>query len=109
MSERHKRRLARQFASLTNRSPRLARAVRALQSRRGRMLRIPLGLLLVAGGFLAILPVFGLWMIPLGLLLLAIDIPLLRPSVSAAVIRLRRRWSLWRRASRDRSHHHDTI
>jgi hypothetical protein len=36
-------------------------------------LRLPLGILLIFGGFLAILPVFGLWMAPLGLLLLAQD------------------------------------
>jgi hypothetical protein len=34
-------------------------------------------LLLIVGGCLAILPIFGLWMIPLGLVLLADDIPLL--------------------------------
>lgn len=60
-------------------------------------MRLPLGLVMIAGGFLAILPVFGLWMIPLGLLLLAIDLPLLRPFVSAVIIRLRRKWTIWRR------------
>lgn len=63
-------------------------------------MRIPLGLLLIAGGFLAILPVFGLWMIPLGLLLLAMDLPVLRPFVSGLIIRLRRRWALWLRRRR---------
>jgi len=100
MSERHRRRLERQFAALTGRSPRLRRAVQAIQGRPGVVLRLPLGLALVAGGFLAILPVFGLWMVPLGLLLLAMDVPLLRPAVSAALIRLRRRWALWRRGGR---------
>jgi len=36
-------------------------------------LRLPLGLALFACGFLAILPIFGMWMTPLGLLLLAQD------------------------------------
>jgi hypothetical protein len=36
-------------------------------------------------------------MLPLGLLLLAIDLPALRPPVSAAAIRIRRRWKTWRR------------
>jgi hypothetical protein len=40
--------------------------------------RIPAGVLLIIGGCLAILPVFGLWMFPLGLMLLADDIPPLR-------------------------------
>jgi hypothetical protein len=43
-----------------------------------RWLRIPAGLLLIVGGFLAILPVFGLWMLPLGLVLLSEDIEPLR-------------------------------
>ncbi len=38
-------------------------------------LRLPLALLLFVGGFLAILPIFGMWMTPLGLLLLAEDFP----------------------------------
>lgn len=53
-----------------------------------------LGLLLIAGGFLAILPVFGLWMIPLGLVILAIGLPVLRPFVSNIIIRLRRKWAV---------------
>jgi hypothetical protein len=36
-------------------------------------LRIPLGILLFFGGFLAVLPIFGMWMTPLGLILLAQD------------------------------------
>ncbi|PRY92679.1 hypothetical protein BCF33_1532 [Hasllibacter halocynthiae] len=45
-------------------------------------LRLPLGILLICGGFLAILPVFGLWMIPVGIAVASLDI---RP--------LRRRWA----------------
>jgi hypothetical protein len=66
----------------------------------GWLLRFPVALLLIAGGFLAILPVFGLWMIPLGLILLAFDLPILRPSVNAALIRARRKWATWRRKGR---------
>jgi hypothetical protein len=40
--------------------------------------RIPAGVLLIAGGVLSILPVLGLWMLPLGLVLLAEDVPPLR-------------------------------
>ncbi len=102
MAARDKERLARQLEAFSARVPRIRRAVTALQGRPYIMLRLPLGLLLVAGGMLAILPIFGLWMIPLGLLLLAIDVPLLRPMVSAAVIRLRRRWALLQRNLRKR-------
>jgi hypothetical protein len=41
-------------------------------------IRVPAGLLLVCGGFLGFLPVLGFWMIPLGLVLLAEDMPPLR-------------------------------
>jgi hypothetical protein len=101
MSARDKRRLDRQFTALTSRSPWLRRMSAAIQSRPGVVLRLPLGLLLIAGGFLAILPIFGLWMIPLGLILLAIDLPLLRPVVSAIIIRLRRKWALLQRKRRN--------
>ena len=39
-------------------------------------MRLPLGVLFILGGVLSILPIFGLWMLPLGLMLLAVDIPL---------------------------------
>lgn len=39
-------------------------------------LRIPAGVALVIGGALGFLPVLGFWMLPLGLAVLAVDIPL---------------------------------
>ena len=59
--------------------------------------RILLAIIFILGGLLAILPVFGLWMIPVGLLLLAIDLPMLQGPVSRILIRGRRRIDLWRR------------
>ena len=61
-----------------------------------RRLRTPIAFLLILGGLLSFLPVLGIWMLPLGIMLLAVDIPLLRPTVSAAMIRTRRRWAVWR-------------
>ncbi|SFR46423.1 hypothetical protein SAMN04488005_2248 [Yoonia tamlensis] len=61
------------------------------------ILRVLLGLVLIAGGFLAILPVFGLWMIPVGLLFLAIDIPPLQGPIAALIVRARRRWQRLRK------------
>ncbi len=37
--------------------------------------RIPLGVGLVTGGLLSFLPILGIWMLPLGLLLLGRDMP----------------------------------
>jgi uncharacterized membrane protein len=44
-------------------------------------LRVPLALVLMLGGCLGFLPVLGFWMVPLGLLLLAEDLPFLRRPV----------------------------
>jgi hypothetical protein len=43
-----------------------------------RWVRIPAGVLLLCGSVLSILPFFGIWMLPLGLMLLAEDVPPLR-------------------------------
>jgi hypothetical protein len=52
-----------------------------------RALRITLGILLCLGGLLWFLPILGLWMLPLGILLLSIDL--------APVRRVRRRTEIW--------------
>jgi len=46
--------------------------------RQSPFLRLPLGGALCLGGFAFVLPVFGLWMLPLGLLMLSEDIRWLR-------------------------------
>ncbi|WP_245944922.1 hypothetical protein [Pelagibacterium lacus] len=66
------------------------------------LIRVPLGILLVIGGVLSFLPVLGLWMLPLGLLLLAIDLPFLQRPMSGLVLRGERQFKLWRRNRRDR-------
>lgn len=56
----------------------LRSAIRWLRNPSARWVRIPAALVLMVGGFLAILPIFGLWMLPLGVVLLAEDIGPLR-------------------------------
>jgi len=51
-----------------------------------RIARTVVGVGLVIGGVLGFLPVLGFWMIPLGLLVLSVDSPLVR--------RWRRRWTV---------------
>ncbi|MCI0467170.1 MAG: hypothetical protein L0Y57_09235 [Beijerinckiaceae bacterium] len=41
-----------------------------------RLIRIPVGVLLLAGGLIGFLPLVGFWMVPLGLAVLAIDFPI---------------------------------
>jgi hypothetical protein len=52
-----------------------------------RPIRVILGLALIIGGVLGFLPVLGFWMIPLGLLVLSVDMPIVR--------RWRRRLEIW--------------
>lgn len=51
------------------------------------VLRQCLGVLFVIFGMLGFLPVLGFWMIPVGLLILSVDIPVIR--------RLRRKVEIW--------------
>jgi hypothetical protein len=75
VTHRHERRI--EF--LIDRLPSWLRpSVRWLRRPSSRLVRIPAGLLLIGGGFLSILPIFGLWMFPLGLVLLAEDFPPVR-------------------------------
>ena len=91
-----KARLKRQLDVIARRVPATRRVIDSLLTGRLRMVRIPLACFLILGSFLAVLPVFGLWMLPLGLLLLAVDVPRLQPIVSRAIIRVRRRLDVWR-------------
>ena len=43
-----------------------------------KLARITIGILLIVGGILGFLPILGFWMIPLGLMVLSIDIPAVR-------------------------------
>jgi hypothetical protein len=77
MDEDHHR--ERQLGLLIRRLPRrIQDSVRWLRRPAARWVRIPAGLLLILGGVFSILPFLGLWMLPLGLVLLAEDVRLLR-------------------------------
>jgi len=70
---------ARRLGLLIGRLPgRLQRLTRWLLAPPQRWLRLPAGILFIIGSLLWVLPVFGLWMLPLGIVLLAEDIPPLR-------------------------------
>ena len=95
-----RQRLDRQFDAFGRLAPRANWILAAIRRRRLAAIRIPVALTLMAGSVLAILPVFGLWMLPLGLLLLSIDLPPLQPMVTSAIVRLRRRAAIWTRRLR---------
>ena len=54
--------------------------------------RVPPALALIVGGALGFLPVLGFWMAPLGLVLLAQDVPPLRRPIGKAVNWADRKW-----------------
>ena len=75
----------------------LGSGLRWLRHPASRWLRIPIGGLLILGGVFAILPGLGVWMLPLGLLLLASDIPILRKPVARFTLWGADQWARFRR------------
>lgn len=57
----------------------LAKAVSWIRRPAPKVVRVPLGAALVAGGAVGFLPILGYWMLPVGLVILARDVPPLRP------------------------------
>jgi hypothetical protein len=87
---------------------RATRAIRWLRNPKSRWLRIPLGILCIVASFFWFLPVLGLWFLPIGLLLIAQDVPFLRRPVGRLMLWLEDRWRTLRarfskrRTKRDR-------
>ena len=98
-----RQRLNRQFERLQRRIPSFAANwLERIRKPEARFIRIPLGILLVLGGIFSFLPVLGIWMLPLGLLLLAVDLVFLQGPVNLAIVRGGRKWTTWRRSRRDK-------
>ena len=93
----------RRLELLTRQLPRRwRRAVRWLRRPSVRPLRIGAGVLFIIGGLLAILPIFGLWMLPLGFVLLAEDFRPLRKPEARILSWIERRRPHWMGLPRDR-------
>jgi purine-cytosine permease-like protein len=67
--------------------PKIAFAGRQVPLPRSRILRISLGIALILGGLVGFLPILGFWMVPLGIIVLSVDLAIAR--------RLRRRTIVW--------------
>jgi hypothetical protein len=61
------------------------------------LVRVAVALLLIAGGFLSFLPVLGLWMLPLGLIIISQDLPFLQRPLLRVFQWADRKWQGWRR------------
>jgi hypothetical protein len=93
-------RLDRQFERIGRQVPAAARFLRWIREPHMHLVRIPLALLLILGGVFSFLPILGLWMLPLGLAVLAIDVPPLKRPVADTLVRLQRWLALTRRKFR---------
>jgi hypothetical protein len=90
--EHHQRRLSR----LIDRLPgRFQQWTRWLLKPESRWARIPAAALLILGGILGMLPVLGFWMLPLGFILIAEDLPIVRRGVARVLEGLERRRPQW--------------
>ena len=94
----HQEELDRHFAWFEAKlPPRPAKFVNWVRKPSSIYARIPIALLLVAGGFLSFLPVLGLWMLPLGLVLFAQDVPVLQKPMARSLGWIERKWTLRQR------------
>ena len=93
MSEYYKLEIDRHFAWFETKLPaKPARFVAWLRKPSSRLVRIPLAILLILGGIFSFLPVLGLWMLPLGLLLFAQDVPFLQKPTAQLLGWIERKW-----------------
>ena len=97
MRDRDAERLDRQVNRISNELPSVAGGfLRWLRGSSSGWVRVPVGLLLIIFGVFGFLPVLGFWMVPLGVLLLAQDIPFLRRPILWALVWLERKWIKWK-------------
>ena len=82
--------------------PRLAGTVDYLLQPSSRWVRIPSGALLIVGGVLSFLPVLGVWMLPLGLVLFAQDVPPLQKPMAQSLGWIERKWQERERSKAER-------
>jgi hypothetical protein len=75
--------------------------IHGLRRPSARWVRLPAGLMFLVGGtILTPLPVFGFWMLPVGLVLVAEDIPFARNCVARILDTIERRKPEWLRRRR---------
>ena len=87
--------LNRYFATVDRRVPtRVAQFIQWLRKPSSFAVRLLVALLLIVAGFFSFLPILGLWMLPLGLLFIAQDVPLLQKPLVRALTWVEAWWEL---------------
>jgi hypothetical protein len=85
--------LNRYFEMIDRRVPiSISQFIRWLRMPSSFAIRLVIAILLILGGIFSFLPVLGLWMLPLGLLLIAQDVPLLQEPLVAAFAWVEAKW-----------------
>ncbi|WP_423067667.1 hypothetical protein [Devosia sp. CN2-171] len=90
-------RLHRQFDRIGRAVPASSGFLAWIRRPSSRLIRIPLGILLILGSIFSILPFLGIWMLPLGLFLIAIDLPFLQGPINRLSFWVQRKWTTWQR------------
>jgi hypothetical protein len=75
---------------------RVERSLKRLRGKHAVWVRVPAGVALIGGGVLSFLPLLGIWMLPLGLALLAQDIPVLRWPIAHLLHFINRNVEKWK-------------
>jgi hypothetical protein len=85
--------LNRYFEMIDRRVPiRVSQSIRWLRKPSSFAVRLVVALLLILGGFFSFLPVLGLWMLPLGPLFIAQDVPILQKPLVSALAWVEAKW-----------------
>jgi hypothetical protein len=77
---------------LQARLPRFAGAALRWGIESSPFVRWPIAIVFIFAGFLGFLPILGFWMAPLGLILIAEDVPFLRPPLARLFAWILRKW-----------------
>ena len=87
--------LNRYFEMIDQRVPvRVSQSIRWLRKPSSFGVRLVVAMLLILGGVLSFLPILGVWMLPLGLLLIAQDVPLLVEPLLKTFVWVEAKW-IW--------------
>lgn len=95
-------RLNRQFDRIGRAVPATSGFLSWIRQPSSRLVRIPLGIVLIFGGVFSFLPILGVWMLPLGLFLIALDLPFLQGPLNRLSLWAQRKWAGWQRSRRAR-------